>query len=117
MMIAQYEIGIIGAGNAAEGIADGILRKSVLFDDRLIASDPCEQRREVFAERFKIAVTDDNRHVVENSYIVVLAVEPQIWREVLAGFVDLIRGDHLLVSISHAGDYAVASAIAVRQDR
>ena len=98
-MIAQYEIGIIGAGNAAEGIADGILRKSVLFDDRLIASDPCEQRRKVFAERFKIAVTDDNRHVAENSYIIILAVKPQIWREVLAGFVDLIRNDHLLVSI------------------
>lgn len=98
-MATQYEIGIIGAGNAAEGIADGILRKSVLFDDRLIASDPCEARRKVFSQRFKIAVTDDNRQVAQNSYIIILAVEPQIWKEVLAGFVDLIRDDHLIVSI------------------
>lgn len=98
-MPTQYEIGVIGAGNAAEGIVDGILRKSVLFDDRLIAADPCEARRKHFAERFGIAVTDDNRRVVKNSYIVMLAVKPQIWREVLTGFADLICPDHLVVSI------------------
>ncbi|HUU83177.1 MAG TPA: pyrroline-5-carboxylate reductase [Phycisphaerae bacterium] len=98
-MTTQYEIGIIGAGNAAEGIADGVLRKSVLFNDRMIASDPAPERRQVFAERFHIAVTDDNRRVVQHSYIIILAVKPQIWREVLAGFVDLIRDDHLIVSI------------------
>lgn len=98
-MNTQYEIGVIGAGNAAEGIVDGILRKSVLFDDRLIASDPAEDRRNRFAERFGIAVTADNRLLVQNSYILVLAVKPQVWREVVAGFADLVRGDHLLVSI------------------
>ena len=98
-MATQYEIGVIGAGNAAEGIVHGILRKSVLFDDRLIASDSSEQRRKLFADRFKIAVTDDNRHVVVNSLIVVLAVKPQVWREVLAGVADLIRPEHLMVSI------------------
>ena len=98
-MTTQFEIGVIGAGNAAEGIVHGILRKSVLFDDRLIASDPSEDRRKVFADRFNIAVTDDNRHVVENSLILILAVKPQVWKQVVAGFADLIRPDHLLVSI------------------
>ncbi|UCE58494.1 MAG: pyrroline-5-carboxylate reductase [Phycisphaerales bacterium] len=98
-MNTQYEIGVIGAGNAAEGIVHGILRKSVLFDDRLIASDPVEGRRQLFADRFKIAVTDDNRLLVENSYIVVLAVKPQQFAEVCRGFTELIREDHLIVSI------------------
>ena len=98
-MSTQFEIGVIGAGNAAEGIVDGILRKSMLFDDRLVAADPSPARRQLFAERFGIEVTDDNRHVVENSYIIILAVKPQIWREVLSGFADLIRPGHLIVSI------------------
>ena len=51
-MHTQYEIGVIGAGNAAEGIVDGILRQSVLLDDRIIASDPAEVRRELFHNRF-----------------------------------------------------------------
>lgn len=98
-MTTQYEIGVIGAGNAAEGIIHGILRNSVIFDDRIIASDPLEARRELFSKRFNITVTADNRRVVENSYIVVLAVKPQQFSEVVAGFADLIRETHLVVSI------------------
>lgn len=98
-MATQYEIGVIGAGNAAEGIVHGILRNSVLFDDRMIAADPSETRRNVFAERFNIAVTSDNRRLVENSYIVILAVKPQQFAEVCRDVADLIRDDHLIVSI------------------
>ena len=99
MITTQYEIGVIGAGNAAEGIVHGILRSTVLFDDRLIASDPIEARRRVFAERFHIAVTEDNRKLVENSYILLLAVKPQQYVEVCQGFADLVQEDHLIVSI------------------
>ena len=98
-MQTQYEIGVIGAGNAAEGIVAGLLRNSVLLDDRIIASDPDERRRELFQNRFHIAVTDDNRHAVQESYILLLAVKPQIHREVIAGFAGLVRDDHVVVSI------------------
>jgi pyrroline-5-carboxylate reductase len=95
----QFEIGVIGAGNAAEGIVHGLLRNSVLLDDRIIAADPNEPRRTLFRERFNITVTDDNRHVVKESYILILAVKPQIHREVLKQVVDLVRDDHVIVSI------------------
>ncbi|NOT00422.1 MAG: pyrroline-5-carboxylate reductase [Phycisphaerales bacterium] len=98
-MHTQYEIGVIGAGNAAEGIVAGLLRNSVLLDDRIIACDPAAARRELFARRFGIAVTDDNRRVVTDSYILLLAVKPQVHREVIAGFAELVRGDQVIVSI------------------
>ncbi|MHC5109153.1 MAG: pyrroline-5-carboxylate reductase [Planctomycetota bacterium] len=98
-MNTQYEIGVIGAGNAAEGIVHGILRNSVLFDDRMIASDHSAVRREVFANRFNIAVTDDNQHLVRNSYIIVLAVKPQQFDQAVGQFADLVCGDHIVVSI------------------
>jgi pyrroline-5-carboxylate reductase len=98
-MSTQYEIGVIGAGNAAEGIVHGILRRMVLLDDRIIAADPQEARRQLFANRFSIAVTADNRELVRESYILILAVKPQQFREVCAEFADLLRPDHLLVSI------------------
>ena len=110
-MTTQCEIGVIGAGNAAEGIVHGILRKSVLFDDRLIASDPVAARRELFADRFRIAVTNDNRYLVENSYIVLLAVKPQQYVEVCRGFADLIREDHLIVSIMAGVSTAALEAL------
>lgn len=98
-MLTQYEIGVIGAGNAAEGIIHGVLRNSVLLDDRIIASDPDERLRQAFHERFKVAVTDDNRHLVRESYILLLAVKPQIYRQVVAEFADLVREDQVIVSI------------------
>lgn len=98
-MLSQYEIGVIGAGNAAEGIIRGVLRNSVLLEDRIIAADPEPARRQVFAERFHVATTDDNRYVVQESTILLLAVKPQIWREVVREVGDLVREDHLVVSI------------------
>ena len=98
-MLAQYEIGVIGAGNAAEGIIQGVLRNSVLLDDRIIAGDPDAGRRQAFADRFGIEVTDDNHQVVKNSYILLLAVKPQIYREVVSEFASQVREDHLVVSI------------------
>ncbi|MFQ5413140.1 MAG: pyrroline-5-carboxylate reductase [Phycisphaerae bacterium] len=98
-MTTQYEIGVIGAGNAAEGIVHGILRNSVLLDDRIIASDPAAARRKVFVDRFHIDVTDDNRRVASDSYILLLAVKPQQYVDVCRGIADLIRTEHLIVSI------------------
>ena len=98
-MHTQYEIGVIGAGNAAEGMVQGLLRNSVLLDDRIIAADPDPARRQAFQDRFKIAVTDDNRHVVKESYIIILAVKPQIHKDVLAAVADLVCEDHVIVSI------------------
>jgi len=99
LVTTQYEIGVIGAGNAAEGIVHGILRNTILFADRMIASDPSETRRTLFADRFDIAVTDDNRRLVENSDIVILAVKPQVFQEVCQAVAEFVRPDHLLVSI------------------
>lgn len=98
-MTTQYEIGVIGAGNAAEGIVHGILRNTVIFDDRIAASDPSEARRKLFAERFNIAVMNDNRRLVENSYIIILAVKPQQFLEACQGFADLVHQNHVVVSI------------------
>ncbi|MEK6676914.1 MAG: pyrroline-5-carboxylate reductase [Planctomycetota bacterium] len=98
-MRRQYEIGVIGAGNAAEGIVHGILRNTILFSDRMIASDPNEARRQLFATRFNVAVTSDNRHLVAESDIVVLAIKPQQFAEVCQSVSDLIREDQLVVSI------------------
>lgn len=98
-MLAQYEIGVIGSGNAAEGIVHAILRNTILFADRIVASDPSESRRKLFADRFQIAVTGDNRQLVSNSDIVILAVKPQQFNDMVRTVADLFTERHLIVSI------------------
>jgi pyrroline-5-carboxylate reductase len=95
----QFEIGVIGAGNAAEGIVHGVLRQSVLLEDRIVAADPNPERRELFKRRFHIAATDDNCQVVKDSYILLLCVKPQQYRDCVREWGNLVREDHLIVSI------------------
>ncbi|MBI1826863.1 MAG: pyrroline-5-carboxylate reductase [Planctomycetes bacterium] len=97
--MAQYEIGVIGSGNAAEGIVHAIVRNTILFADRIIASDPGENRRKLFAERFNIAVTADNRALVQNCDIIIFAVKPQQHVDMVKAIADVVREDHLIVSI------------------
>jgi pyrroline-5-carboxylate reductase len=98
-MLAQYEIGVIGAGNAAEGIVHAILRNTILFADRIIASAPSEARRKLIADRLHIAVTADNRHLVSNSDILIFAVKPQHYADMCRNIADLVEERHLIVSI------------------
>jgi len=98
-MLRQYEIAVIGAGNAAEGIAHAIVRNTLLYADRIIACDPNDARRQLFADRFGVTVTDDNRQAVRNSDILILAVKPQHFTEVCEGFADLVSEDQLIISI------------------
>jgi pyrroline-5-carboxylate reductase len=98
-MRAQYEIGDIGAGNAAEGIVHAILRNTVLFADRIIASDPSPARRQLFSDRFHIDATNDNRELVVNSDILIFAVKPQQYVEMCKGIAEHVHNQHLVVSI------------------
>ena len=98
-MHTQYEIAVIGSGNAAEGVIHGLLLRSVLLNDRIIACDPNADRRAVFTKRFDIAVTPDNRTAVKDSLIVLLAVKPQQFKAVCAQFADVLTAEHLVVSI------------------
>ncbi|MCG3137051.1 MAG: Pyrroline-5-carboxylate reductase [Phycisphaerae bacterium] len=98
-MNTQYEIAVLGSGNAAEGILHGLMLRSVLLNDRIICTDPHPDRRAQFSKRFQVAVTDDNRAAVRDSFIVLLAVKPQQYREVCAEIASLIREDHLIISI------------------
>lgn len=98
-MIGRFELGFIGAGNMAEGIIAGVLRRNVLSAGQIIVSDPVEERQRLFAEQFGVAATDDNRRLVEVSRRVALAVKPQSFDDVVAPIADVFTDDHLIVSI------------------
>lgn len=110
-MLRPYEIGVIGAGNAAEGIIHGLLSSNVLLFDRVIACDLNESRRRVFADRFDVAVTDQIREVVANSYIILISVKPQDFSATAAEFVDLVHEDHIVISIMAGVSTAALEAV------
>ncbi len=98
-MTRPYQVGFIGAGNMAEGIVAGVLVANVFRSGDIIASDPSEDRRRLFEERFGLTMIDDSPKVVASADMVVLAIKPQAFAELTSALSARLRSDQLIVSI------------------
>ena len=91
-------IGFIGAGRMAEAIARGIIETEPASASLLLASDPIEARRALFAS-LGARVTEDNLALISECRIVIVAVKPQNLAPVLAQVGPALTSDHLLITI------------------
>ena len=90
-------IGFIGGGNMAEAIIKGILAK---HGRDIMVSEPVDKRRAYLEKTYNIKTTHNNKEVVKNCNIIILAVKPQNMDSVTAGISDEISNDKLVVSIA-----------------
>lgn len=75
-MATDRRVGIIGAGKMGTALISGLLRAGVVGKDSLCASDISPERRYHISETYGIRCLSDNKEVVTNSDIVIIAVEP-----------------------------------------
>lgn len=124
------KIGFIGLGNMATAIIGGLLREdangdSLLREDAngcgagaceagggeqsilasltasdIIGSAKTEKTRQAKAVEFGIATTADNREVAQEADVLVLAVKPVFFPEVIDEIRDTVREDTLVISIA-----------------
>jgi pyrroline-5-carboxylate reductase len=96
-MTGDTRIGFIGGGNMAEAIIRGLLAAG-MKKGQIRAADPSSERRTLLSSTFGIAAGSDNRQLVQDSDVIILAIKPQIHRQVLA---ELARGQEgrLFISI------------------
>lgn len=90
------KIGIIGLGNMAKAMIAGMLTKGIVEPKDIIASRRNEVERNEFAKQFGIRVTANNLEVVEEADLILLAVKPQFYSEVLFEIKEKIQGKTLL---------------------
>ena len=88
-------IGFIGGGTMAEAILGGMLDGGVAQAGDVMIGEPVPARRDYLAERYGVSVTADNRSVVADSELVILAVKPQDFSKVCTGIAghDFSHGD------------------------
>lgn len=94
------QIAFIGAGNMAGALIGGLLADGYPAE-RLIASDPAADKCAALAGATGIRTLQDNRTAVREADIVVLAVKPQILKQVAQDIADTVQSHKpLLVSIA-----------------
>lgn len=91
-------IGIIGAGNMASALANGLLASEIIRADELAISDKNASSLSVWEQKGAF-VTDDNCEVVKNSNMVIFAVKPNILPSVLKE-VSALTNDKIFISIA-----------------
>lgn len=100
------KIGFIGLGNMATAIIGGMLCEGTTLGGSavevadIIGSAKTEATRAMRADQLGIAVTADNREVAVAADVLVLAVKPQFFPEVIAEVRDAMRPDTLVISIA-----------------
>ena len=94
------KIGFIGCGNMAGAMIGGIVAKKLVAPEEIIASNRSRGALDRASEKWQIAVTQDHLEVAAGSEILVLAVKPQFYSQVIGTIRDVVREDQLIVSIA-----------------
>jgi pyrroline-5-carboxylate reductase len=96
------KLSFIGAGNMARSLVGGLIADGV--DPALIRlSDPQADKIQDLAHRLGVQILSDNRTVVADAEVVVLAVKPQVMRSVALEIAPAIEHGHPLVISIAAG--------------
>lgn len=95
----DIQLGVIGAGNMAEAMVRGALSAGVLNRDEILAADPDEARRRVFADGLGVEAMADNARPAACRRVL-LAVKPQVMGEVAEAIAAHVRPDATVVSIA-----------------
>jgi len=93
-------LAFIGAGNMARSLIGGLVADG--WDPACISvSDPDTGQLSALSSRFQVNTDSNNHTVTENAEVVVLAVKPQLIRDVALDLADLIQKQQpLLISIA-----------------
>lgn len=93
-------IGFIGLGNMARAMIKGMLDKGIAAPSEIIGSAKTRETRVKMEEEFGIKTEAHNDKVAFLADIIILAIKPQFFEEVLPEIREALLGDKLIISIA-----------------
>lgn len=96
----EMKIGFIGLGNMAKPIINGMLKQGIVTPADIIGSAKTQETRDKVTKEYGITTEADNRLVAEQADVLVLAVKPVFFPEVIAQIKDVVTEDKLVISIA-----------------
>ncbi|MEG0308798.1 MAG: pyrroline-5-carboxylate reductase [Clostridium sp.] len=96
----KMKLGFIGCGNMAKAMIGGIIGSGIIPAEEIIASDAYAIGLQNTKGELGINITSDNSEVAVVSQVVVLAVKPQYYGDVIKEITDAITPDTIIVTIA-----------------
>ena len=94
------KIGFIGLGNMAKAMIGGMLETGIATKEDIIGTAKTQATRDAVCAKWGIETFADNRLVAGRADVLVLAVKPQFFAEVLPEIKEEIKKNTLILSIA-----------------
>ena len=94
------KLGFIGCGNMAGAMMKGIIGNNIISGDEIMGYDVLEESRQKVKKELGICVASSNINLVEKSEIIVLAVKPQYYEEVISEIRGYVSEEQIIVTIA-----------------
>ncbi len=94
------KVGFIGLGNMASAIIGAVIKKGMLKPSEIIGSDSYTQAVRNAERRYGIETTSDNKIVAREADMILLAVKPQYYGDVIADIKNEVTKDKVIITIA-----------------
>ncbi len=94
------KIGIFGAGNMGKALIYGLIQSKLYKLDNIIVYDINQEMLDKVHETLKVSVAPDEKSVVREADLIVLAVKPDAQPSLLNKIKSQLNEDHVLISIA-----------------
>ena len=100
MDLKKVKLGILGGGAMGEAIIRGIIKARVFSSQQITVSDVTAQRLKYLKDSYKIKTCSDNKKLVTDSSVIIIAVKPQVLPAVLKECAAVSNKTKLFLSIA-----------------
>ena len=94
------KLGFIGAGNMATAMMSGIVSGEIFHADEIIMSDVSNSRLAFLSEKYGVETTTDNTAVAKGAEVIILAVKPQYYTQVITEIAPFVTEEQLIITIA-----------------
>ncbi len=99
-MLKDRRVGFVGTGNMGEALIKGLLHGHVCKPEQIFCSDTRPERLKAIRETYGVKGSPHNLEVVKHSDILILAVKPQIMKQVISEVSKYLELSKLIISIA-----------------
>ncbi|MDO5039282.1 pyrroline-5-carboxylate reductase [Clostridium sp.] len=94
------KIGFIGCGNMGSSMLGGLISKGFSNNEDIIVSTRSEESKERLEKQYRVNATVHNEEVVEFADVLILAVKPYMYKDVISKIKEHITKDKIIISIA-----------------